>query len=64
MCCEFLGAYMCVRVILIKLQSNSAELGLLHCCSPVGLLHVCRASSLENTSGRLILNKDNFIYSF
>ena len=35
--------------IYIKLQSGFVEISLLHCCSPVGLLHVCRASVLDNT---------------
>ena len=51
-------------VILIKLQSGFFGIALLHYCSPVGLLHVCGASFLENTSGGLLLNEDNFIHSF
>ena len=34
------------------------------CCSPVGLLRVCGNSFLDNTSGGLLLNKDNFICDF
>ena len=64
MCCKFSGAYLCVGVILTKLQSGFVEIALLHCCSPVGLLHVCRASFLQNTSEGLLLNKYNFIYNF
>ena len=30
-------------------------------CSPVGLLHAWGASSLDNASGGLLLNGDNFI---
>ena len=62
--CEFLGASLYVGVILIKLQNGFAEITLLHCCSPVGLVHVCRASFLENTSGGLLLKNDNFIHDF
>ena len=64
MCCGFSGAYLCVGVVLIKLQSGFVEIALLRCCSPVGLLHVWGASFLENTSGGLLLNGDNFIYNF
>ena len=64
MCCEFSRAHLCVGVILIKLQTGFVEIALLHCCSPVGLLHVCEASFLEKTSAGLLLNKDNFIYDF
>ena len=63
MCYEFLGAYLCVGVIFIKLQNGFVDVALLH-CSPVGLLHVCGASSLENTYGGLPLNRDNLIYDF
>ena len=48
----------------LKLQSGFVDIVLLLCCSPVGLLHACRASFLENTSGGQLLNKDNFIYDF
>ena len=54
----------CMGVILIKLCSGFVEIALLFWCSPVGLLHALRASSLENTSGRLLLNGDNIIYNF
>ena len=47
-----------------KVESGFVDIAPLHCCSPVGLLHVCRASFLENTSEGLPLNKDNFIYDF
>ena len=63
MCCEFSGVYLCMGVISIKLQNGFVEMALLH-CSPVGLLHVCRAYFLKNTSGGLLLNKDNFILDF
>ena len=63
MCCKFSGAYLCVGVILIRLQSGS-EIALLRCCSPVGLLHVWGPFSLENTSGGLLLNRDNFTYNY
>ena len=64
MCCKFSGVFLCVGVILIKLQSGFVEIALLRCCSPVGLLHVLGVFFLENTSGRLFLNGDNFIYNF
>ena len=64
MCCEFSGAYLCMGVILKKLQSGFVVIAFLDCCSPVGLLHVCRGSFLEKNSGGLFLNKDNLIYNF
>ena len=64
MCCGFSGAYLCMDVILIKLQSGFVEIALLRWCTPVGLLHVWGASSLENTFGGLLLNGDNFTYNF
>ena len=64
MCCKFLGACLCMGVISITLQSSFVEIILLHCCSPVDLLCICRNSFLDNTSGGLLLNKDNFIYNF
>ena len=64
MCCEYLRAYLCVGVISIKVQSGIVEIALLHCCPPVDLLQFYRAFFLENTSGGLLLNKDNFIYDF
>ena len=42
-------------VISVKLQSDVVGIALLCGCSAVGLLYVCRASSLENTSGGLLL---------
>ena len=51
MCCEFSEVYLCVGVILIKLQSGFVEIALLRCCFPVGLLHVWGTSSFENKSG-------------
>ena len=63
MCYKLLVDYLCVGVISIKLQSGFVVIALLH-CSPVGLLQVSRASFLENTSGRLLLNKYNFIFGF
>ena len=65
MCCDFFGAYLCVGVILVKLQiCGFVEIALLLCCSPVGLFYAWGASFSENTSGGLLLNKDNFIYNF
>ena len=62
MCCEFSGAYLCMSVILIKLESGFVENALLRCCSPVGLLLFWEA--LQNTSGGLLLKGDNLIYNF
>ena len=53
-----------VGVILIKLQSGFFEIVLLSCFSPVGLLHVWGAHSLDSTSGRLLLNRDNLYTIF
>ena len=44
MCCGFSGAYQCVGMFLIKLQSSFVEIALLYCFSLLGFLHVCRAS--------------------
>ena len=63
-CCEFAGAYLCVGVILIKLQSDFIEIVLLFCYSLGNLLHVWGAYSFKNTPGGLLLNRDNFIYNF
>ena len=64
MCCEFSGACLCVGEILIKLQGGFVEVALLHWYSLVGLLHVCRTSFLQNTSGGLLEDQYNFIYDF
>ena len=64
MCCEFSGVYLCMAVILIKLQNGFVENALLCCCSPVSLLLVWEASSLEKISGGLLLKGDNLIYNF
>ena len=63
-CCGFSMAHLCVGVISLTLQNSFVEIGLLHGYSPVGLLHVCRACFLEKASRGLLLNKDNFLYSF
>ena len=59
-CCEFSVAYLYAGVILIKFQSGFVEIALLHCFSCVSLLHVCRASFLQSTSGGLLRNKYTF----
>ena len=64
MCCRFSGVCMCASVILIKLQSGFVGIALLHCCSPVRLLHVCGASFWESTSRGLLLNGGNFTCNF
>ena len=43
-------------MILIKLQSNFIENALLHRCSPVNLLHICRTPFLKNNSEGILLN--------
>ena len=65
-CCGFSGAYPCVDMISIKLQSSFVETVLLRGCPAVDLLRVCGASFLEKISGGvgLLLNTDNFIYDF
>ena len=64
MCWGFPGAYLCMGVILTKLQSAFVELVLLCWCSFCGFTSCLRASFLENTSGGQFLNGDNFIYNF
>ena len=60
----FLGGHPCVDVISIK-WNNFVQIKLPHGCTPVGLLHLCRASFLENISFEgLLLNTDNFIKNF
>ena len=44
MCYGFSGDCMCVGVTLTKMRRDFVEIALLHCGSPVGLLHICRAS--------------------
>ena len=39
----------CQSMISIKLQSNFIEIGLLHGCFPVSLLHIFRIPFLKNT---------------
>ena len=51
-------------VISIKLQSGFVGIALLRVSSPVGSRRICTVSFLENTSGGLLLNMDNFIYNF
>ena len=54
----------CMAAISVKFQSGFVEITFLHVCSPAGLHYVCRKSFLENTSGGLLLNTDNFMYTF
>ena len=56
--CVCVCVYICMYVYAYKWDRAS------HCCSPVYLLDACRASSLGNTSGGLLLNRDDFIYDF
>ena len=58
MCCGFLGAY------LRGCDFKKVEIALLHCGSPVSLLHICGTSFSESTSGGLLLDNDNYIYVF
>ena len=60
-CCEFSQL---LRAWVWFQWSGFVEITILHCSSPMGLLHVYRASISENTSGGLLLNKDNLIYDF
>ena len=53
--CKFTGEHPCRKAISIKWQSNFIEIKLRHGCSPVNLLHIFRASFLNNTSRRLFL---------
>ena len=64
MCCCSSGAYLYMDLVLRKLQSSFVDITFLWWCSPVGLLHVWGASSLESTFEGLLLNGDNFIYNF
>ena len=59
-----LRAHPCMSVISIKFQSGVAGVALLHICSLVGSFRICTIFLLENTSGGLLLNIDNFIYNF
>ena len=54
----------CVGVISIKLQRSFVKIELLHGCSPMGLLCICKAFFLKNTPGGVLLNTDNFIYVY
>ena len=54
----------CMGVISIKLQSGFVGIALLRVFSPVSSRRICTVSFLENTSGGLLLNMDNFIYNF
>ena len=62
--CKLSGACLSAGVIVIKLQSGFVEIALLNCCSPADLLRVCEIFFLNNTSGGLLLNKDDFTYDF
>ena len=59
-----LRGHPCMGVISVKLQSGLVGIALLHVCSPVGSLRIWTVPLLENTSGVLLLNIDNFIYNF
>ena len=50
--------------VILSCEAAFVENALLHCGSPVSLLHVCGTSFLESTSGGLLLKDDNFIYGF
>ena len=55
----------CVCVcVYVCMYMHINGIALQHSCSPVDLLDVCRASSLGNTSGGLLLNRDDFICDF
>ena len=63
-CCGLSGAHPFGCVVSKKLQSSFVEITFLRGYSPVCFLCVFSASFLGNTSGGLVLNKDNFIYGF
>ena len=56
--------YPSVGVISIKLQNSFVEIAFIHGFLPVGLLDVCGAFFLENTSGELLVNTGSLIYDF
>ena len=62
-CSKFTGEHPCQSAILIKLQSNFIGVTLRHGCSPVNLQHIFRTPP-KNTSGRLLLNIEAFIFCF
>ena len=55
-CSRFKGEHSCRNAISVKLLCNFIEIALRHGCSPVNLLHILRAPSPKNTSGRLLLS--------
>ena len=57
---KFAGENPCKRMISIKKLCNFIEITLRHGYSPVNLLHIFRTPFLKNTSGGLLLNRDNF----
>ena len=58
------GAYTCMSVISIKLQSGIVGMALPRVCSPVDSLRISTVSLLEITTGGQLLNIDSFVYNF
>ena len=58
-CRKFTGEHPCRSVISIKLKSKFSVITLRYGCSPVNFLHICRTPFPKNTSGWLLLNKQN-----
>ena len=59
-CSKITGEQPRPSTISIKLQSNFIEIELRHGYSPVNLVHISRTPFPKNTSGRLLLEKENF----
>ena len=54
-CSKYTGKHPCGGAVSVKLQTNFTEMTFPHGCSPVNLLHNCRAAVLTNTYGKLLL---------
>ena len=52
---KYTGKHPCRSVTSVKLQTNFIEITLLHGCSPVNLLDICKKAVLTNTCGELLL---------
>ena len=62
-CSKFTGEHPGQSMILIKLQSSFIGVTLRHGCFPVNVQHIFRTPP-KNTSGRLLLNIEAFIFCF
>ena len=63
MYCKLSGAHTRVGEISITLQSSFVEIALLHGCSPLGVLHVCKNYLLSYLNANLISPKPVPIFS-